>query len=135
MAELWCLRSVRKLRLKGEKGESLPNFLTILDLSMSRACLIRLVQEHAYSTEIALLSVGRTLPKGHNGSGILRVGGRLLGSALPLDYRHPSILAYDTSYSRLLVHSMHLASLHAGPLITASFVNQHGWILGSQQLV
>jgi hypothetical protein len=39
----WCLHPVRKLKLKDERGESLPNFLTTSDLSMSRACLIRFV--------------------------------------------------------------------------------------------
>jgi hypothetical protein len=76
---------------------------------MSRAYLIRLVQEHAFSTEIALLRVGRALPKGSKleklnafieaDSGILRLGGRLSGSALPLDHRHPPILPHDSSYS------------------------------------
>jgi hypothetical protein len=59
---------------------------------MSRAYLIRLVQEHVLSTEIALLRVGRALPKGSKleklnaflevDKGILRAGGRLSGSAL-----------------------------------------------------
>jgi hypothetical protein len=31
---------------------------------MFRACLIRLVHEHAYSTEFVLINVDRTLPKG-----------------------------------------------------------------------
>jgi hypothetical protein len=89
--------------------------------------------------------VGQTLPKGSKleklnacmeaDSGILRVGRCLLGSALPLDHRHPPILPHDTSYSRLIVHSMHLVSLHGRPLLTASFVNQHTWILGSRLLV
>jgi hypothetical protein len=83
------------------------------------------VQEHAFSTEITLLRVGRELPKGSKleklnafieaDSGILRLGGRLSGSALPppiflMTPRHPPILPHDSSYSRLLVHSMHLAS-------------------------
>jgi hypothetical protein len=114
----WCLRPIRKLRLKGVREKSLPNFLTTSDLSRSRASLIRLVQKHAFATEMALLEVGR-----------------LSGSALPLDHRHPPILPRDSSYSRLLVRSMHLASLHGGPSLTASFVNQHAWILGSRLLV
>jgi hypothetical protein len=112
---------------------------------MFRASLIRLVQKHAFFTEIALLKVDRALPKGSQleklnafvevDSGILRVGGRLSGSALPLDHRRPPILPHDSSYSRLLVHYMHLASLHGGLSLTASFVNQHAWILGSRLLV
>jgi hypothetical protein len=104
---------------------------------MSQACLIRLVQEHAFSTEIALLRVGRALPKGSKleklnaflvaDSGILRVGDRVSGSALPLDHRHPPILPHDSYYSRLLVHY--------NPSLTASFFNQHALILGSRLLV
>jgi hypothetical protein len=66
--------------------------------------------------------MGRALPKGSKleklnafveaDSGILHVGCRLSGSALPLDHGHPLILPHDSSYSRLLMHSMYFASLH-----------------------
>jgi hypothetical protein len=103
------------------------------------------VRERAFSTEIALLKAGRALPKGSKleilnafveaDSGILSVGGRLSGSELTLNHRHPPNLPHNSSYSRLLVHSMYLASLHGGPSLTASCVNQYAWILGSKLLV
>jgi hypothetical protein len=107
---------------------------------MYRACLIRLVQEYAFSSEIALLRVGLALAKGSQleklnafveaDSRILREGGRLSGSALPFDHQLPPIVPLDSSYSRLQGHSIHLASLHGGTSPTASFANQHVWILG-----
>jgi hypothetical protein len=57
-------------------------------------------------------------------SGILYVGGRLSHSELSFEHRHPPILPQDFSYSRLLVSSMHLVSLHGGPSLTANFVLQ-----------
>jgi hypothetical protein len=107
----WYLRPVRKLRLKGKRGKSLPNLLMTSYLSMSRAYLIRLVRERAFSTEIALVKAGRALPKGSKleklnafvevDSGILRVGGRLSGSELTLNHRYSPILRHDSSFSRL----------------------------------
>ncbi|GFV70433.1 integrase catalytic domain-containing protein [Trichonephila clavipes] len=47
--------------------------------------------------------------------GLVRVGGRLQNSQLPINSKHPIILPSQHSISELLIKEQHIAHLHAGP--------------------
>lgn len=60
--------------------------------------------------------------------GILRVGGRLHQSALPLDVKHPIILPKDHHVSTLLLRHFHQETGHSGRNYNLSRLRKRFWI-------
>lgn len=138
----WCFRFHSRTM---NSHTSLPDFLTTIELSKAKTAVIRLAQQHAFEHELSLLKNGKILPAGNRLKGlnpfwdekckIIRVGGRLSNSLLPIEMKHPPILPRDSQLGTLIVRAMHLASLHGGPSLTSAHVLQHAWILGRKALV
>ena len=92
-----------------------------------------------------LCRAGKHLPKRYplsklnpfvdKSDGILRVGGRLVHSSLPRESKHPAILPKNSVLSRLFMRHSHCLSLHGGPTLTQSVLQQCVWITGSISLV
>ncbi|XP_076660848.1 uncharacterized protein LOC143364322 [Halictus rubicundus] len=141
----YCLRPFNVLKRRKSSLTPLPVYLTAIELNEARNVVFRLAQNHAFASEIELLSHGKPLPK-RNGlcslnpmydetDRLLRVGGRLGNSSLPHEKKHPLILPRDSTLSRLLVRYAHRKCFHGGPTLTSNIVMQYAWILGRNRLV
>lgn len=110
----------------------------------SEEVLIKIIQKQAYRDEITLLSTKSPVSKAGplcclypllDEKGILRVGGRLYQSSLPVEQRNPIILP---GKSHLTVFTRHIHELvhHQGRLITEGALRNHGyWVTGSKRVV
>nr|XP_039247913.1 uncharacterized protein LOC120325816 [Styela clava] len=67
--------------------------------------------------------------------GILRVGGRLRNSGLPVDQKHPIILPPYHHVTKLIITKHHEMTGHSGTLHTLSSVRGKYWILKGQSAV
>ncbi|XP_076298585.1 uncharacterized protein LOC143217827 [Lasioglossum baleicum] len=61
----YCLRPLNVLRRRKDSLIPLPVYLTAIELSEARNVVFRLAQNHAFASEIELLSHGKPLPKRH----------------------------------------------------------------------
>ena len=68
-------------------------------------------------------------------AGMLRVGGRLKHSKLPVDVKHPIILPRDSQVSRLILTSAHQKVGHLGTNSTLTELRRKYWIPRASQLV
>ena len=59
--------------------------------------------------------------------GILRVGGRLEASELPPDAKHPMLLPYNVTISKLIFKMKHEEQMHCGPQALLAAVRQTFW--------
>lgn len=111
----------------------------------SEEVLIKIIQKQAYGDEIASLSTKSPVSKASplcrlspvlDEKGILRVGGRLSQSSLPVEQRNPIILPGKSHLTVLLVRHIHELVHHQGRLITEGALRNHGyWVTGSKRVV
>lgn len=118
-----------KLTVKG-------SLLTTEDVVMAEVEIIRFCQNQCFSDELKALQRGDKL-KGSSHivkldpvvqDGILRVGGRLLQSALPTDAKHPVILPKDHHVSTLILRHIHKETGHCGRNYMLSRLRERFWI-------
>lgn len=111
--------------------------LTTEDLAKAETELICLCQKGKYAEELKALLDG----KGHVRKdshifkldpylkdGVLRVGGRLSRSAMPLDARHPAILHKDDWIAKLILRHIHEETGHSGRNYILARLRQKFWI-------
>ncbi|XP_052810470.1 uncharacterized protein LOC128238519 [Mya arenaria] len=68
--------------------------------------------------------------------GLLRVGGRLRQSSLPLAEKHPVILSATGHVTKLVIRHFHESVHHQGRLLTEGAVRQAGyWIIGGKRAI
>ncbi|XP_014216770.1 uncharacterized protein LOC106645425 [Copidosoma floridanum] len=77
----------------------------------------------------------QTKPVYDHNLGILRVGGRLEHAPLPVEGKHPPIVAGRSTLARLFVRHAHHTCLHGGPTLTSSTVSQMIWLTDRSRLV
>ena len=132
----------RILRLFHSDVES--RFLTVEEIDRAGLCLIRLVQEAVFRNERKALIKGQAIPltsKLRNldlyvTNDIIRVGGRLRNSSLPLNQKHPVLLPRDGHVTQLIVAHCHKQIHHQGRGQTLNEIRSRGyWILGGSRVV
>lgn len=111
----------------------------------SEVVVIKQVQKLDFSEEISCLEEGKQIDRSSSiknldpyldDRGILRVGGRLNGSGLPVEETNPLILPSKHHVSRLVVQHYHEGVHHQGRLITEGSLRNNGyWIIGAKRLV
>ncbi|KAL0858623.1 hypothetical protein ABMA27_012456 [Loxostege sticticalis] len=62
-------------------------------------------------------------------NGLLRVGGRLANSDIPLSQKHPIILPKTSRITGLIILDEHIRLLHAGPKSLLANLNQKYWLI------
>lgn len=102
--------------------------------------VINYVQKQRFSSEIASLKQGsRNVSKDSPlyrldpflDDGMLRVGGRLSKSALPLEVKHPVILSKDLHVAQLILCHIHQQLGHAGLNHMLNKLRQKYWIINA----
>ena len=61
--------------------------------------------------------------------GIMRVGGRLENANLPYSQKHPVILPSSNFLTSLIVHDVHMKTLHGGQQLMMATLRSEYWIL------
>ncbi|XP_062619290.1 uncharacterized protein LOC134280860 [Saccostrea cucullata] len=126
-----------------DKASAEPNHIGLRE--ESHKLLIRLTQQSAYSDEISSLREGTLVSKASllhrlspflNENGILRVGGRLSQSSLPVEQRNPMILPGKAHLTTLLISHVHERVQHQGRLITEGALRNCGyWVIGAKRAI
>lgn len=122
------------LKYKQSSGKQV---LTTEDLAMAETELIRLCQRRKYAEELKALLDGKDHVRKDSHifkldpylkDGVLRVGGRLGRSAMPLDAKHPAILHKDDWIAKLILRHIHEATGHSGRNYILARLRQKFWI-------
>jgi hypothetical protein len=98
---------------RADRKDSLP--LTVLEIVEAEKLWIQQAQQNKYGDIIQNLRKNPTSPSGSlkplnpflDSEGILRVGGRLQGSDLPYDAKHPIIIPQKCHLATLIVWKAH----------------------------
>lgn len=108
------------------------------EIETAKSCCVKIVQAHHFASDLELIRKGQ--PPSHAlrsltpfidpHSGLLKAGGRLKNSSLPISSRHPVLLPKRSHFTKLVCTYFHEKSLHAGPRVTQSIINQEFWISG-----
>ncbi|XP_069105757.1 uncharacterized protein [Argopecten irradians] len=135
---------VKNFRNRRKKHD--PNDATeqVTPKSVERLLLCIHQQEH-FPEEIESLRTGRSIPSAStiirlspilDSDGLLRVGGRLGLSCLPIGETNPIIVSNKSPISKLLVRHYHEKVKHQGRLFTEGSLRNHGlWIIGAKRLI
>ncbi len=132
------LRWLPKHRRLRQHRVTTPEMDTALEL------LIRIDQASAFPQDLHCLREGTNLSSSSpllpfnpylDDHGIIRVGGRINGSALLEEHRHPTILPKVSDLVRLLVHQTHIDTLHGGTQLMLHTLRYRYWILNARQVV
>lgn len=113
--------------------------------SQATRAILREVQFESFKETIEELHTQSPLSKGRalfaldpflDEFGILRVGGRLRHSSLPIEEKHPIILPSKHHITKLLLRHFHESVHHQGRLLTEGAIRQGGyWIIGGKRAV
>ncbi len=132
--------------------------LTITDLQESENCLIRMIQNKYFKSEIELLKSidenveGRAGEKGRKNLkkssslrkldpfldefGIIRVGGRIRNSQLQVSLKHPVILPRKGNLTPAAIRWMHQRTEHSGRYTTLNELRVNGyWVINGSSIV
>lgn len=98
---------------------------------------IKWAQAKYFAREIDACEKGINLPYGSpissltpflDDEGMLRLGGRLKHSSLPLETKHPIILPTESALAVLLRREAHINHLHAGVQLTTTVLRRKYWM-------
>lgn len=112
--------------------------LSVVELDRAERSILRLIQMDAFSIEIELLKNKKQLPRNSkllnlavflDSDDILRVGGRLINSDLPRNWKHQILLPSKHSVKKLIILEAHIHSIHRGPKLTEAQLKK---CIGSQ---
>ena len=130
--------------VKNSSQATVGSQLTVSELKQAESYLVLMAQWSSFEIEMNALSGGRQLPRSSHlislrpfldSSGLLRVGGREVHSALPFDRRHPIILHGNHLLAKLLIRREHLRLLLAGPTLLIASISRHYHIVGCRRIV
>ncbi|XP_044595862.1 uncharacterized protein LOC123272906 [Cotesia glomerata] len=114
------------------------------ELETEKIYWIKLVQQESFSKEYQLLLKKQSLPSSNSlakltpfidSKGLLRLGGRLQNSTLPMDAKHPLIVPKDSPLAKIIIADAHQKTLHGGVQDTLTYTRNHFWILSGRSLV
>lgn len=136
----WVLRFVNNCR--GLKGEG---SLRVEELERAKCKIVKLVQGSCFAREFKDLSQQKVVSRSSqlakldvflDEDKLIRVGGRIRGSGLSDEVKHPLILPSDHELSWLIIQHFHELTHHQGRGMTCSEVRSNGfWILSLQKVV
>lgn len=110
--------------------------LTAADVAMGEMEIVKFCQKQSFKNEITALQKGDKLERNSHiikldpvlQDGVLRVGGRLGQSSLPIEAKHPIILPKDHHVSALIIRHIHKVTGHSGTNYILSNLRERFWI-------
>ncbi|KAK7878865.1 hypothetical protein WMY93_034256, partial [Mugilogobius chulae] len=120
------------------KRKLVQRALTVENIDKAEMTIIKFCQRKRFPEEFLCLEKSQNIKKNSRlyklspklEDGMLRVGGRLSKSSLPLESKHPIILAKDLHISTLLLRSIHQQVGHSGRNHMLSKLREKYWITG-----
>lgn len=118
--------------------------IAIFEINCAEIAVIKLVQLQSFEKELNSLKnknkVSRksklyNLSPFLDENGIIRVGGRLKNSKLPLDAKHQILLPSQHHVTKILINQQHLKNLHAGAQLVLSELRKKYWPLHGRRTV
>jgi len=112
--------------------------ITVEEFNDAEVTILQFIQNDAFQHDIKLIRSGKYIPKSSSlirldpyldDLGILRVGGRLGNSDLPVIIKHPIILPKKHVGTRLIIRYYHLKLHHAPPSQMLSNLLQKFWVV------
>lgn len=141
----WCYRFYNNCKLTNTQRKR--DQLNYQEYDSALKVLVRLVQSIAFPLEMKLLqketdeptrvdmkSPLKNLNLFMDGTGIIRISGRLGNMDTPYDTRFPMLLPAKHHFSWLIAKSLHIQTLHAGPSLVLATMRQRFWPLRGRQL-
>lgn len=129
-----CLRFTNNCREKRPNGDPIAAH----EYRKATYAIAHAVQNECFADEIKLLQRKGQLKSDNrmnklnpfvDEKGLIRVGGRIMNSALKYDAKHQIILPYDYFVTDLIIKKVHMESMHGGPMLTESLIRQNYWII------
>ncbi|XP_058457003.1 uncharacterized protein K02A2.6-like [Malaya genurostris] len=129
--------------IRALQGAVLEPLLTPSELYQAKVQLAQAAQHVSFERELRLIRNGREvsfkplagLHPFLDGTGTMRVGGRLQLAPYSYDIKHPIILPRDSRVTELLLRDLHLRNMHAGSNLLTSTINQQYWVVGHNTAV
>lgn len=99
--------------------------------------MIRLLQKQEFEEEYKCLEKNLPLPRNSriaalspyiDEAKLIRVGGRLRHSLLPMDTKHPILLPRKHPLTKSFISESHIRTLHGGALLTLTVLRRTYWI-------
>ncbi|XP_060516106.1 uncharacterized protein LOC132695675 [Cylas formicarius] len=136
----YCCRFLNNCRTPVPK-RALDN-LSFADRYHARTLLTGYVQREVFAGLLKCLRNGklcakplRSLAPFIDEHGLIRVGGRLRGSALSFDAKHPLLLPRDHRFTELVIEKFHKENCHPGPQSLLYQISQQFWILSARRAI
>uniref|UniRef100_A0A8D8UZ49 Endonuclease n=1 Tax=Cacopsylla melanoneura TaxID=428564 RepID=A0A8D8UZ49_9HEMI len=116
--------------------------LSLVELDCALKAVIRITQASYLQEDLKSVKSGQ--PVGNNlcslspilnSAGILAVGGRLTNAPIPESAKHPTLIPQKCHLATLLVWHFHALTLHGGPKVVQSLLQQQYWIIGGRNLI
>ena len=136
LAPDWTLLKSLKDKMNKLKLTFGSQHLSVEDIREAEKSIIHSEQRRHFSQELALLEKGRQVRASSSirkldpilVEGMLRVGGRISKSAMPMDLKNPIILPKDSTISKLILGHIHQQIGHSGRSHMLSRLNQRFWL-------
>ncbi|GFT82495.1 integrase catalytic domain-containing protein, partial [Nephila pilipes] len=118
--------------------------LTVPELSAALICLVRSVQFVYFLKDIQCIMKGGKLSNSSkllnlspflDEKNVLRVGGRLQHSELPLNHKHPMLIPNNCNICELIIDHYHVFYLHTGVEATLANLRTQFWITNGRSKV
>lgn len=112
------------------------NVLSPNELQLALHVIIKHEQSVHFTDELKSIQMGncvrgplKSLHPFLDKNGLLRTGGRLENSDIPLPQKHPIILAKKSHITELIILNEHIRLLHSGPKSLLANLNQKYWLI------
>ncbi|XP_073979066.1 uncharacterized protein [Rhodnius prolixus] len=133
----YALRFVPKSKFSDHIRPKGP--ITALEFDAANIKCIKLLQHHyypeAFNDHLNPTPLMLSLNVFVDQTGILRVGGRLRHSSLPIESKHPILLPRRSQFTNILIDYFHIEHAHAGPATLLAAIQQQYWIPAGRSLV
>ncbi|XP_039503038.1 uncharacterized protein LOC120459480 [Pimephales promelas] len=128
-----------QVRMQGFKAQVPKGLLSMEDIDAAESSIIRFCQKTMFPEELANLKKGECVRRTSRlyklnpilDGDLIRVGGRLSRAAMPVEAKHPVIMAKDKHISNLILHHVHQVTGHGGRNHMLSYLRQKYWIPGA----
>ena len=139
----WIRCFISNCRFSSELRDFNP-FLTVTEINDTMIMLFRNHQEKYFRQEYTTLKAGNSLSSSSclydllpvmDDNNLLPIGGRLENSKFPFSQRHPVILHGKDPIVKLLLLSLHLRYLHAGPTLLMSIVSREYYVVSARRFI
>ncbi|KAL1448550.1 hypothetical protein WDU94_005484 [Cyamophila willieti] len=135
----YVLRFIHNIK---NPSNQLTGTLSINELRDSMMTCVRISQLVHFQDEIKSVKSGQKCPADLKNlspiitsTGILAVGGRLAHAPIPESAKHPALISKHCHLATLLINDLHSVTLHGGPKLVQSFLQQQFWIIGAKNLI